>query len=149
MPKPKAITSSIEDYLKSICRIEEDRGVVRVKEISQAMNVTYPSTSGILKKMEGMGLVEHERYGYVKLTEEGRGHAERVLNRERKIEAFFRDVLRLPDALASEDACRMEHAMSEETAGRLLSFLDYLATDSPARNRFLEAFHRRIANPQE
>ena len=52
----KRITSTIEDYLEAILRIQLKKGVVRIKEISQALGVTYPSTSGIIKKMEEAGL---------------------------------------------------------------------------------------------
>jgi len=71
--------------------------VVRVKEISLAMQVPYPSTSGILKKMEAMGLVHHERYGYVKLSDDGRGTAGKILEREEKISAFLLEILDLPE----------------------------------------------------
>jgi DtxR family Mn-dependent transcriptional regulator len=144
MATPKKITSNIEDYLKAIYRIEEERGVVRVKEISLAMNVTYPSTSGILKKMEAMELVEHERYGYVKLTDEGRLNAERILVRKEKIENFFKSILRLPEDIASQDACKMEHAMSDQTAERLMRFLDFLGAESPLRNQFIDRFHNDL-----
>ncbi len=143
------ITSNIEDYLEAIYRIEKERGVVRVKEISLAMGVTYPSTSGILKKIEGMGLVEHERYGYVKLTEAGLGIAEKIHRRERNIRRFFQEILELPEELAIEDACKMEHAMGDETAERLIDFLTFLFQSSPTRDAFVDAFHKSLKLPEK
>ncbi len=142
----KKITSNIEDYLEAIFRIERDRGVVRVKEISLAMGVTYPSTSGILKKMEQMELVEHERYGYVKLTENGRAVAEKILTREESLHRFLKNVLMLPDTIAQQDACLMEHAMSDETAERLIPFFDALSNPSEEMLGFLKPLQEQLSN---
>jgi len=145
----KKVTSNIEDYLKTIYRIELERGVVRVKEISVAMNVTYPSTSGILKKIEAMGLVEHERYGYVRLSAAGREIASKILDRETKIALFLHNVLQLDEGDATVEACKMEHAMTDETALKLLNFIDYINTPSEVRDRFLNAFHKKTEQEVE
>ena len=122
----KRITSTIEDYLEAILRIQQEKGVVRIKEISQALGVTYPSTSGIIKKMGSMGLVEHERYGYVRLTAIGKQVGEVVAHREEILFQFFSEILKLDETISREDACRVEHAISQETADRLVEFINFL-----------------------
>jgi len=120
------ITPTIEDYLEAILRIQDERGVVRIKEISQALGVTYPSTSGIIKKMESMGLVEHERYGYVRLTDNGRQVGALIARREEVLFRFFREILKLDEEVSRADACRVEHAISQQTAERLVKFIQFV-----------------------
>ncbi len=138
------ITPNVEDYLKAIYRIEAERGVARVKEISIGMKVTYPSTSGILKKMESMALVEHERYGYVKLSEEGRKLAQEIIRREEILTNFFTRVLHLTEEDAITDACRIEHMMKPETARRFLAFLEFSYSQEKQPGDFVEAYHKHL-----
>lgn len=144
MQNLKKMTSNIEDYLKTIYRIELEKGVVRVKEISLAMNVTYPSTSGILKKIESMGLVEHEKYGYVRLSSSGREIARKILDRETKIAMFLNNVLKLGEDESRIEACKMEHGMTDDTARKFLSFIDFMLAPSEVRDNFLAAFEQKL-----
>jgi len=148
-PTQLDLTQSMEDYLKTIFRIENKRGVVRVKEISNAMNVTYPSTSGIIKKMEGLGLVEHERYGYVKLTGLGAQTAKKMQKREQVIADFLNGALNIPKAQALKDACKMEHAMSDLTADQLLRFFEFINHPSKEVELILKAFTSKAAEHTE
>jgi len=141
------ISSSIEEYLETIYRLEKEKGVVRVKEISSAMDVSYASTSEILKRMGELGLVNHERYGYVRLQPEGAELAEQIIKREEALFHFFHHVLSLPEDLSREDACRLEHEVSDETAERLtqwIAFLDSTEGDGNYQNRF-KAYVKEVA----
>lgn len=133
------ITANIENYLKAIYQVERQKQVVRVKEISERLGVTYPSTSGILKKMEALGLVEHERYGYVRLSEKGRAHAVVICERGERIARFLRDVLGRPETLALSEACAIEHALSDEGAEDFLRCLDLLSAPGDLRERLQAA----------
>ena len=146
MDNVKKITSNIEDYLEAIFRIEDNRGIVRVKEISQVLGVTYPSTSGILKKMESMGLVEHERYGYVKLTDEGGRVARDIIRREQVLCRFFKDVLLIDDDKAVKHACRMEHFMDDSTTHRLEKLTAMLLDNQ--YGPFLGKFHKILEHSE-
>ena len=81
--KRTAITSNVEEYLETIYRLEREKGVVRVKEISGELGVSYASTSEILRRMTALELVHHERYGYVRLTDKGISQAETIIKRRR------------------------------------------------------------------
>ena len=145
--KKDRISSSIEEYLETIYRLEKEKGVVRVKEISSAMDVSYASTSEILKRMGELDLVNHERYGYVRLKPEGQELAEQIIKREEALFHFFHNVLSLPEDLAREDACRLEHEVSDETAERLtqwIAFLNSTEGDGDYRRRF-EAFVKEVS----
>jgi Mn-dependent DtxR family transcriptional regulator len=60
----------MEDYLEAIAKLGEGRRVVKVKQVSQMLGVKMPSVTSALKKLSEQELVEHERYGRIKLTSE-------------------------------------------------------------------------------
>lgn len=121
----KEYTASVEDYLEAIALLSEDKAAARVSEISRALQVTMPSVSAALKKLCEAGLVEHERYGYVKLTREGACIAEDVSWRHETLRRFLVEVLDVFAETAEEDACRMEHSLSPDSLERLAKFLEF------------------------
>ena len=72
-----------------------------------------------MRALADKGLLEHERYGYVRLTEEGERMVEEIIERHETIALFLRDVLGVSPDIAAEDACRMEHVLSPETLERM------------------------------
>lgn len=125
MTRTKEYTASIEDYLEAIALLSEDKHAARVSEISRALQVTMPSVSAALKKLSEEGLVEHERYGYVRLTNEGKRIADDVWWRHETLRRFLVEVLDVVAETADEDACRMEHSLSPDSLERLAKFLDF------------------------
>ena len=117
-------TRSEENYLEAILTLEHRNPTVRVKDIADAMGVRMASVTNILKKLDSRGMVRYERYGNVSLTELGRTHAQRVMNRHYLLEVFFHKVLGVDRATAAADACKVEHALSKETVEKLLSYLE-------------------------
>ncbi|MCP4652029.1 MAG: metal-dependent transcriptional regulator [Candidatus Omnitrophica bacterium] len=121
--KEKKITSSMEDYLEVIALLSEQKGVVRVKDISRLMRVKTPSVSGALAILSSNGLVVHERYGYVELTLQGQKLAKSVKCRHDMLIKFLNEILGVDFETASEDACRMEHTISPQTFNKLTEFI--------------------------
>ena len=66
------LSHSLEDYLETIYLISIDHKIVRVKDVVAKLNVRTASVIGALKKLVLKGFLEHERYGYIELTELGR-----------------------------------------------------------------------------
>jgi len=122
------ITTSIEDYIEAIYEITRARDGARVKEIAEKLGVTYPSISGILKKLVEMGLVTHERYGNVRLTAEGEKLGRDIAERHKILFDFMNEILKIPKETAQVDACGMEHSMSPETRDAFLSFIRFVQT---------------------
>lgn len=118
------LSAKMEDYLKSISNLARETGVTRVKDIGAALNVKTSSVHAALHSLMDKGLLEHERYGYVRLTEEGKRMAAEIIERQDLIECFLREVLNVSPEHAAEDACRMEHVLSRETLGRMRILLD-------------------------
>jgi DtxR family Mn-dependent transcriptional regulator len=136
----KTLTANMEMYLKTIFEIGGDGGQPRVKTIAQRLGVTMPSVSGAIENLQKKGLVEHTPYGDVRLTTKGRRVARQVKERNDLIYRFLLDVLKLPPATATRDACVLEHVMSPKTLERVSSFLQFTETHGDDVGRVIERY---------
>lgn len=118
-----ALSQSQEDYLEAILGIGRAGEVVCVHDIARRLDVSMPSVTGALKRLERLGLIRHGRYDYVELTAAGRRRARDVAGRHALLKRFLRGVLRLPERTAERDACAIEHHASPETIKALVAFL--------------------------
>jgi DtxR family Mn-dependent transcriptional regulator len=119
-------TASMEDYLEAIANLGEGRKVVRVKQISEMLGVKMPSVTSALKKLSEQELVEHERYGHIKLTPEGDRVARDVIYRHEALTRFFAQALGINRETAEEDACKIEHVISPLSMERLARFVEFI-----------------------
>jgi DtxR family Mn-dependent transcriptional regulator len=119
-------TASMEDYLEAIANLGEGRKVVRVKQISEMLGVKMPSVTSALKKLSERELVEHERYGHIKLTPEGDKVARDVIYRHEALTRFFAQALGIDREIAEDDACKIEHVISPLSMERLAKFVEFI-----------------------
>src|SRR3972149_10261952 len=99
-------TASMEDYREAIAMLGEGKKVVKVKQISEMLRVKMPSVTSALRKLSEQELVEHERYGHIKLTPEGDKVARDVIYRHEALTRFFAQALGINQKTAEEDACK-------------------------------------------
>ncbi len=118
------ISSSLEDYLEAIYILQESYGGTRVTDIADFLGVSKPSVNRAVSTLKESGLLEHETYGAIKLTSDGRNHAAMVLQRHRLIKQFLSKTLGVDDIIAERDACRMEHVISPQTIQKLFEYLE-------------------------
>ncbi|MDR1248260.1 MAG: metal-dependent transcriptional regulator [Treponema sp.] len=112
------MTQSLEDYLEMVSFLS-DEGEVRVTDIASRLGVSKPSVLTALKTLEAQGLLEHERYRTVTLTQQGVIRASEIRDRHNFLTAFLRDTIGVSAETAEEDACKMEHILSEETLKKM------------------------------
>ncbi|MGA8904567.1 MAG: metal-dependent transcriptional regulator [Candidatus Bathyarchaeia archaeon] len=105
-----------EMYLKTIYNLEAKTGAARTGDIAKILNITPGSVTNTLEVLEGKGLVEREPYKGVKLTEQGRSVALSVFRRHRLAERLLTDVLHYDWTDSHEEACKLEHAISDNLA---------------------------------
>ena len=110
----KHITKSNEDYLEAILMIRQQTGQCRSIDVASHLNVSKPSVSVAVANLEKMGLVVMEPTHELKLTRTGMRYAKRVLERHRLLTAVL-EQLGVSGAIAEEDACRIEHDISQES----------------------------------
>ena len=114
-----ALYESGENYLETILVLKERNGKVRSIDVAAELDFSKPSVSraiGILKKE---GLVAVDDSGYLELTEAGKARAAAVFDRHKIIAGYLRDVLGVDEQAAQEDACRIEHILSEESLKKM------------------------------
>ncbi len=122
--KTHDLSKSLEDYLEAIYLISLDKNVVRVKSVVAKMDVKTASVIGALKKLEAKGYIEHERYGYIELTEEGKVRAANIYDKHSKLLYFLNKILGVREEIAEKDACNMEHYISDDTFEKLIEFIE-------------------------
>ena len=112
-----------ENYLETILVLSKRNGMVRSIDIARELEFSKPSVSravGILKE-ENLILIDND--GYITLTAVGREKAESVYDRHQQLTSFLIETAGVSPARAEEDACRIEHIISEETYQGIKKFL--------------------------
>ena len=105
---------SSEDYLETILILSERLPVVRSIDIAIELNFSKPSVSVAMKHLKESGKINVSTAGYITLTDTGKEIAEKVYERHR-VPAQMLVTLGVNEKTANEDACEMEHVISEET----------------------------------
>ncbi len=118
------ISPSLEDYLETIYLLCRQYGSARVKEIAEMLNVKSSSVSEAIGRLKRAGLVVHERYGRIALTNEGERLAKEIYKRHVELLNFLVNVLGVPQEIAERDACAIEHVISRTTLEKLLEFIE-------------------------
>lgn len=108
------IGESGENYLEAIYILEREQGFVRSIDVAGFLGVTKPSVSRAMSNLKATALVEMAADGGLSLTEAGRTLAKSVFERHQLITDFLVS-LGVSRETAAEDACRMEHVISQET----------------------------------
>ena len=129
LPTGHGLTMASEDYLESIYRIMTDDGKtsgnsVRSVDVAEQLGVSKASVSKALSTLKEAGMVEQMRYGRVTLTKEGEAYARRVWRTHRVLRTFLHDELGVDAQVADEEACLLEHYLSEDTANRWCTYLE-------------------------
>jgi len=105
----------IEEYLESIYDIAGQQGTAKTTEIANRLKNAPPSVTEVLHRMKERGLVHYTPHKGVSLTMKGYKAALRMKRKHRLLEVFLYKMLHLPDEKIHDQACKMEHALTDET----------------------------------
>jgi DtxR family Mn-dependent transcriptional regulator len=122
-------SESVQDYLRVIYKLESDGGRATTSAIAERLGVAPPSVTGMLHKLSGLGLVEHEPYHGAVLTETGRRAAIEITRHHRLLEMYLSQNLGLGIDAVHAEADRLEHALSEELEARIDESLGFPTVD--------------------
>lgn len=123
MTKDK-VSPSLEDYLETIFFLRSKNGDVRVTDVALEMSISKPSVNKAINNLKAQGLVEHEHYGLLNLTDTGSELAKSVANRHVVIKNFLMNILGVAEETAEEEACKIEHSMSGDTVKKLSEYVE-------------------------
>ena len=108
------IQKSAEDYLEAMLMMKEQHGYIRSIDIADHLGVTKPSVSYATKRLRENGFITMDHSGFITLTDSGMEIADRVYSRHKMLTDFFMAIGVSPET-ARDDACKVEHDISEET----------------------------------
>lgn len=117
------LQESGEDYLESILKIERQKGIVRSIDIANDLKVTKPSVSRAIHILEERGFITINESSHLILSEGGRAIAEKIYERHVLFTQFLIKI-GVDEEVAAEDACRMEHTLSDESFSALKTFIE-------------------------
>ncbi|UXM85044.1 metal-dependent transcriptional regulator [Methanococcus aeolicus] len=119
------ISSNIEDYLETIYLfIKKNDRPIRTTELAQLLNINPSAITSMAKKLHSKGYILYEPYIGIRLTEKGKEVAKKIIRKHKIIESFLRDYLKLDEKKASEEACKIEHVISDETIAKLYDYMN-------------------------
>jgi len=121
-------SESVQDYLKAIWKLERD-GPATTSALAAELGVTPASATAMVKKLAGLGLVEHERYRGVRLTPSGERAALEVIRHHRLLELYLMKALGLGLDEVHAEAERLEHHLSEDLESRIDAALGHPTHD--------------------
>jgi len=126
MDEQMDLSESMENYLETILDLQKTNKVARAKDIADQLEVKRGTVSGALKVLKEKDLINYSPYSFITLTEEGREIAELIHQRHKVLHVFLQNVLQIEADKADKTACRMEHAIDDETLERLVAFIEYI-----------------------
>lgn len=112
-----------ENYLETILVLKERIGVVRSIDIARELGFSKPSVSRAVKLLKDGDYIIIEENGYIELTKEGKKEAEAIYERHQTLTDFLMKTTNVAKEIAEEDACKIEHVISERTFEGIKTFM--------------------------
>ena len=128
MKNEGVIGKSAEDYLESMIILKEKNGYIRSIDIATFLGVTKPS--GLREE----GYIEMNRSGFITVTEKGMEIADKIYTRHKKLTDFF-VALGVNEEVAEDDACKIEHDLSDETFEAICVHVDKFSKANKSKKK--------------
>ena len=129
------LSTRMEDYLEVISELVELKGYATTLDISRYMNVSAPSVTKMLQRLDDGGFLEYERYHGINLTPKGEKTADGI-RQKHGILLEFLEMLGVGSETANRDTEGIEHHLDPKTIGQLRKFVTFLK----ANPKFIESF---------
>lgn len=117
------ISENIEEYLEVLYRNGSNGEQVSTTQLSKDLGIAPGSVTQMLKKLENLGYITYTPYKGAVLTDEGMKIAQKITRKHRILEKFLMDVLKIKEENIHEQACEMEHSLSDEAERALCTML--------------------------
>ena len=130
-----ASSSRMEDYLEVIAELVEMKGYATTLDISRYMNVSAPSVTKMLQRLDDNGYLEYEKYHGINLTDSGSQIAEAIRQKHGILLEFF-EILGVGVETANQDAEGIEHHLNPKTIRQLRKFITFLRSNPKVLENF-------------
>ena len=135
--KKTSSTTSEEDYLKVIAELVELKGYATTLDISRFMNVSPPSVTKMLQKLDEKKYLEYEKYHGINLTHIGRQVADTIRRKHSILLEFF-EILNVGKGIENQDTEGLEHHLNDKTIRQLRKFITFLKSNPKIIKQFRE-----------
>lgn len=130
-----ASSSRMEDYLEVIAELVKRKGYATTLDISRYLDVSAPSVTRMLQRLDDNGYLEYEKYHGINLTESGAHIAENIRQKHGILLEFF-EILGVGNETANQDAEGIEHHLNPKTIKQLRKFIIFLKDNPRILNSF-------------
>ncbi len=120
------LSESLEDYLEAVYVISREKTAVRVKDLMNYFDYKVSSVNTAVKNLVAHGLLVHEKYGYIELTQRGLVTGRALYQKHLKIGRFFEKTLGIRADTAQHYACAIEHFIEKSALDRMSRVVDHL-----------------------
>jgi len=135
--KKTTSTTSEEDYLEVIAELVELKGYATTLDISRFMNVSPPSVTKMLQKLDEKKYLEYEKYHGINLTDIGKQVADTIRRKHSTLLEFF-EILNVGKGIANQDTEGLEHHLNDKTIRQLRKFITFLKSNPKIIKQFRE-----------
>ena len=133
----KESTTTREDYLEIISELVDLKGYATTLDISRYMNVSPPSVTKMLQKLDEGGYLEYEKYHGINLTEKGKQTANTIRQKHGILLDFF-EILGVGIDIANQDIEGIEHHLNPKTIRQLRKFITFLKSNPKIIDEFYQ-----------
>ena len=138
------ITRALEDCLEAMIILKNKKGYIKLRDLSEMLDIAPSSVVSILKRLEKLGYIRYIRREAILLTEKGERVAKEIYGKHLTIKRFLIEVLSLPEDIADEDACAIEHKIHDETIVRLRLLTDLILSDPELKEKVQSTMNSSI-----
>nr|QGT49668.1 transcriptional regulator [uncultured Candidatus Melainabacteria bacterium] len=124
----KILSSGLEDYLEEIYIAHINNTPLKGAELARKMNISRASVSEALSKLVAKKLINYSSYEAISLTIQGFEEAKKVYEKHHTLKNFFEKVLDIPSDEASENACKIEHIISQNVLNKMTELTKFYET---------------------
>ena len=140
------ISSSLEEYLKTIYVLKKQGQDIKVTTIANRMNCTKPSVNKAIKNLKANEMLEYEAYGEIRLTNKGEALAKKVLEAYDIVYVFLTEILEISKEEAKEEAIRLKAVMNDNTLNMLTKYVYNLNCNYDINEEKCRCCNRKILN---
>ena len=117
------LSESVDEYLKAVYLLTQKNEHAKTSDIAKQLSIYPSSVTEMLEKLGKQGLVQHNPYHGAKLTAKGQKLARKIIRRYRVLQVFFQKFLGLSEQESSDQACLMEHHVSDSAEEKICTML--------------------------
>ncbi len=139
----KTLTSGLEDYLEEIYIAHLNDTPLKGAELARKLNISRASVSEALSRLVKKELIKYNSYEAISLTKTGIEEAKKVYDKHYTIKDFFETVLDVYSAEAGENACKIEHIVSQNILDRMTLFTEFCQKNKEITENFKKEIHKQ------